>query len=125
MVRTLLIHAVAFDQVDLFQGDFFTRVTGLTTSNISVAMFYNNTVLPWTLVTGSGVADEQVVSGFLYFNELAVSGYYGLRFKPNATGLWRIVVNYTAGVQTVALDYDVMQPYEAMGGLKASLIKPG
>jgi hypothetical protein len=121
-VRVLPINALTFEQVDFLQGDFYTRVTGLDESDLTLVAFINNAPLNWTLVSGNGVSNAQVKTGFFYLNEIS-SGYYGLRFRPNAIGFWRIVVNYPAGVQSIALDYDILQPVDMTGGLKAQFIK--
>lgn len=123
-IRVLPVHAIAIDQVDFQQGDFFTRISGITTAGISVVGFYNNQPLNWTLVSGSGVADEQVVVGKVYFHEFQ-TGYYSFRFRPNTSGYWRFDVRYTAGTQSILLDYDIMDPVTLIAGLKASFVKPG
>jgi len=123
-IRVLPVNTPVIEQVDFFQGDFYTRIGGLTTSNITIQAFYNNQLMSWPTVSGNGVADDQVKSGFVYFNELSVAGFYGIRFRPNVMGFWRIVVNYPVGVQTVALDFDILTPIEMTGGLKAQFVRP-
>lgn len=126
-IRVLPVHTLAIEQVDFFQGDFFTRIAGLTFSDISVDLFVNNVRESWPLITGAGVTDVQVKAGNIYFNEIAGSpGFYSLRFRPNALGFWRIVVNYAAGVQSIALDYDISAKATTSsgdGGLRLSFIR--
>lgn len=122
-IRVHPIHAPIIDQADFFQADFFTRITGLTNASLSLALFLNNVEVAWPLITGTGVSDVQIASGNVYFHELTVAGYYGVRFKPNAIGYWRVVLNYAVGVQSVALDYDVVSPAALPSGLKASFTR--
>lgn len=124
-IRVLSVNNVVLEQVDFLQGDFYTRVHNLTVADLTLVAFFNNVPLVWPLTSGNGIGDAQVKTGFFYFSELSIPGYYGLRFRPNAIGFWRVVVNYPAGVQSIALDYDVLQPIEMTGGLKAQFIKPG
>lgn len=123
-IRVQPTHTVVLDQVDFFQGDFYTRIAGLGTGNVALVAFYGNTPLAWPLVSGVGVTDAQVVAGSVYFHELQ-AGYYGLRFRPNVSGYWRLIFNYAAGTQSVTLDYDILDPITLASGLKASFVKPG
>lgn len=124
-IRVLPTHALAYDQVDYLQGDFFTRIVGLTNANLTLSAFYNNTVLAWTLASGVGVTDAQILPGRVYFHEIT-PGYYSLRFKPNVAGYWRFVFDYPTGTQSITLDYDILDPVTlGSTGLKASFVKPG
>lgn len=122
-IRVLPVNSLSFDQVDFFQTDFFTRVTGLTPGDLTLELFFNNGPVSWTLTSGVGVTDAQVVAGNVYFQELDQPGYYGLRFRPNAVGYWRLVLNYPVGVQGVGLDYDVVLPPAVASGLTASFTR--
>jgi hypothetical protein len=107
--RIRTINTVVLDQADFFQNDGFTRRTGLTVSDISVQVFQNNTLLNWTLLTGVGVNDESVRSGFVYWNEVSgAPGIYSVRFRPSAIGYWRVILTYTAGSQIAATDLDII-----------------
>ena len=49
----------------------------------------------------------------------------GVRFRPNAIGYWRLLINYAVGTQISAQDYDVTPlPPTVDTGLKASFVKP-
>jgi hypothetical protein len=118
------------DQADFFSGDGFRRVPGLTPGDVTCLVFFNNLVQPWALVPGVAVSDAQVQSGRIYWSEIpGASGYYSLRWRPNATGYWRVLVNYPAGLQVIARDYDVVaQGNEGCspgGGVKVSFVGKG
>lgn len=125
-IRVLPIHTVIIDQVDFFQGDFYTRITGLTVSNLALTVFLNNVVQAWPLTSGVGLTDAQVKAGRIYVAELSVPGYYGVRFAPNAIGYWRVSLSYPVGVQQVSLDYDIVVPGPTggTGGLHSTFVKP-
>lgn len=123
-IRVLPLHAVALDQLDFYQGDFFTRIAGITPSNLVLTAFYNNSPLNWPLLSGVGLTDAQIAAGSVYIHEIQ-TGYYGVRFRPNAAGYWRFTFDYAIGTQSVTLDYDILDPIVLASGLKASFIKPG
>ncbi len=122
--RLVQANQVVLDQVDFFQSDGFTRVTGLIPSSLISQLFYNNTLQPWLLLSGIGVVDTQIASGRIYFNEITGSpGFYSVRFRPNALGFWRNLLTYTAGQQISAQDFDVVQGAPAVGSdIHASFI---
>jgi len=126
--RLVQINQVVFDQADFFQSDDFSRVTGITATGgqITSLLFYNNIEQPWPLTDGVGVLDTQVVSGKIYWNEIASeSGFYNVRWRPNNTGFWRLVITFAAGTQILGQDYDVQQsPPITSSGLTASFAKP-
>ena len=128
-VRILPAQVPVVDQVDFFQADFFTRVTGLDYTDVTLEVFFINALLSsWDLASGVSVPDGQVVSGHVYFNEMTPIGYYSVRFRPNAVGFWRVAVSYTIGAQQVALDYDIVPPGSLTNnvgsGISASFFKP-
>jgi hypothetical protein len=124
--REVFVNQVVFDQADYFQSDGYTRVTGLTIADLEIETFFNNQSLNWALVNGATVTDGQVVAGKVYFQEVtAEPGHYSVRWRPNATGFWRILITYPAGQQRLAQDYDVRaEPIRQAGGLKPSFVKP-
>lgn len=126
--RGRLVHAndVVLDQCDFFQLDGYTRVTGLTPNNLTCQLFFQNSLQPWPLESGQGVSDAQVASGKVYWLEVPGSpGIYNVRFRPNAIGYWRLLINYPVGTQISGQDYDVTPlPPTVDQGLKASLVKP-
>jgi len=110
-----------FDLVDIFQNDGITRVTGLPP--LQAQVFLNNVSQPWGTVSGAMVSDAQVVSGTIYWNEVAPgAGLYGVRWRPNAVGFWRLAFTYTPVPQNVTLDYDVIASAPSSGGLQFSFI---
>jgi hypothetical protein len=124
--RLVQINQVVLDQADYFQSDGYTRVTGLTVGDLQGQLFYNNIEQPWPLLDGLGIPDAQVSSGKVYFNEVPGSpGIYSVRFRPNALGYWRYLLNYPVGQQILAQDFDVTpQAVVASSGIKSSFVKP-
>ncbi len=124
--RLVQQNQVVYDQVDFFQSDGFTRVTGLTSTTVVLNAFFENVPQPWQLTNGIPVSDAQVASGYVYFNEVpGAPGYYNIRWRPNAVGYWRLLVTYAPGQQIEAQDYDVVQGVpQVESGLSASFIKP-
>ena len=119
LVRT---NQTVIDQADYFQADGFSRVLGLGVADLTSEIFYNNTLQPWPLSDGTGVTDNQVAAGRVYFSEIASApGYYSLRFRPNNSGYWRLILTYPTGQQILAQDYDVnAETSSSSGGIKAS-----
>jgi hypothetical protein len=124
--RIVQQNQVVYDQVDFFQSDGFTRITGLTYTGVVLNTFFENLAQPWPLADGLTVTDAQVASGYVFFNEVPGSpGYYNVRWRPNAIGFWRLLITYVPGQQIEAQDYDVISSAPAIeGGLSASFIKP-
>lgn len=124
--RLVAPNQVVFDQADFFQNDGFTRVAGLTISNVAVQVYLNNVLQGWTLADGSIVTDAAVVSGKVYFSAIP-GGPYNVRWRPNAQGYWRILLTYAVGAQILAQDYDVTGSVSASPatGLQTSFIRPG
>lgn len=103
--------SVCHSQIDIYTLDGVSRQVGVGVSNVTVKVFYNNSLIAWDLVDGTIVPDSSISSGKVYFNEIPGSpGYYSARFYPNANGYWRIVfgvgmLNYEASV-----DFDIAKP---------------
>ncbi len=118
---------VILDQADFFLGDGFTRVAGISVGQITSKLFLGNVVQAWSLASGLGLTDAQLVAGKVYFNEVPGSpGYYSVRFRPNSVGFWRLSLTWSAGTQTVILDFDVASSVTLVDtGLNASFMKPG
>lgn len=125
--RLVQVNQTVLDQVDFFQPDGFTRVTGLIVGALVSQIFFNNILQPWPLISGLNVTDQQVASGSIYFNEIPGSpGFYNVRFRPNAVGFWRNLLTYPAGTQISAQDFDVVPTAPSFGeGLNASFMNPG
>lgn len=125
--RIVQVNQVVLDQVDFFDGGGFTRVVGVTVTDLISDIFYNNLKQPWPLVSGTGVTDAQVAAGTVYFQQIAGEpGFYSVRFRPNAVGFWRNLLTYTAGQQNSAQDFDVVASSPLLeSGLKSSFIKDG
>lgn len=124
--RTVEINRLVVDQADFFQSDGFTRQAGLTTADVTMQLFFNNSEQPWTFLDGSSILDNQVSSGSVYWSEIPGSGgVYSVRFRPNALGFWRLIISYTAGKQIVAQDYDVVVKADScQPGIRSTFVKP-
>jgi hypothetical protein len=124
--RLVYANQTVDDQADFFQSDGFTRVTGLTVSNLVMQLFFDNVAQPWQFLSGANLTDTQIPSGGVYWLEVPGSpGIYSVRFRPNAVGYWRLLITYTAGQQISGQDYDVNPPPPTVDqGLKASFVKP-
>ena len=124
--RRVYGNQIVFDQADFFQPDEYTRVVGLTVSDLGCELYFNNQLMSWSFVSGVGVPDAQVASGKIYWMEIAGSpGRYSMRWRPSAVGYWRMLITYPAGTQIVGREYDVIPPPNADQGLKTSFLKPG
>lgn len=125
--RLIPTNRVVIDQADILAPDDYTRITGLTVADLTATLFYNNVAQPWTLVSGSTVTDAQVATGTVYFNEITGQpGFYSVRFRPNAVGFWRLVIDYSAGSRLVGLGFDVVPEMPLVAsGLKASFVPMG
>lgn len=106
--RQIQVNQVVFDQVDVFQSDFFNRITGLVPADVTLQVFLNNAPVSWPLVDGSGVTDGQVAAGSIYWTELS-GGPYSIRFFPNVLGHWNLIFSYAPGPgQVINLGFDVI-----------------
>jgi hypothetical protein len=125
--RQVYVNTLVFDQSDFFQTDGFTRVVGLTPSQLVMNLFYNNEAQPWPFVDGTSISDVKATSGSIYWNAIpGAPGFYGVRFRPSAVGYWRLLISYPVGQQILAQDYDVLPASPTIEqGLKPSFVKPG
>lgn len=123
--RQVYTNQTAYDQVDLVEADGVTRIVGVVPGDLGFTLFYNNVVVLWDLVSGSGVTDSMVKSGEAYWNQIpGAAGFYSFRFRPNALGYWRAVFSYADVPQVLALEYDVVaDPKIVPTGLTTSFIK--
>jgi len=122
--RIVRVNQTVIDQADFFQVNGFSRVQGLTFADLTSLMFYDNVPQPWALANGATVSDGQVKAAVIYFHEIpGAPGNYSVRFRPNTSGYWRLILTYTAGQQIVAQDYDVMAEPSQAGGLTASFTR--
>jgi hypothetical protein len=125
--RLVSNNLVVFDQADFFGPDGFTRALGLTPSQLVLEVYHDNDLQAWPLVSGAGITESMVASGHVYFDPLVGDGY-GIRWRPNATGYWRLILSYPAGLQVLAQDYDVGSGTGVVppgGGLKVSFVGAG
>jgi hypothetical protein len=104
----------------------YVRLPGVTVGSLSASLFLNNVLVPWPLLDGSSVPDSALSAGSVLFNEIqGAPGFYSVRFFPDRTGYWRVVVSHPAcGEQ--ALDYDVTPAGSfspAQGGVTATFSK--
>lgn len=125
MGRNVSSGSVVRAQADLvLPAGSVNRVVGLQYSSLSVKVFFNNALLPWPLADGTLTQDSSISAGTVYFNEVqGAPGFYALRFFPDRTGYWRLVLRSDSlGAENV-LEFDVSAPAAAAGGLNASFVK--
>jgi hypothetical protein len=127
--RIIPAGSIAYGQVDIYlPGPGFNRIVGLNASAASLTAFINNAQLTWTLMNGTSIPDSSVSAGFVYFNEiLGSAGYYSVRFFPDRTGFWRIILKFSSIPAEIVLEYQVapaglFEP-QAKGSLIASTTK--
>lgn len=119
--RLIQVNQVVFDQVDIFLSDFFTRITGLTPTDVTLSLMLNNQAVAWPLVDGTAVDNTQVAAGSVYWAELP-NGAYGVRFFPSQLGHWNLSISYssTSPAQIIGIDFDVVNlPLSVDSGLRA------
>lgn len=105
--RSAQVNQVVFDQIDLLSADQYTRIPGVSASNVTLTLFFNNAPVSWPLVEGASVSDGQIVSGSVYWNALPNQAY-GVRFFPKSLGHWNLIIDYPGTSQIISLDYDVV-----------------
>ncbi len=129
MGRLISAGALAYEQLDFFfPVGTSRRFTGISASDLQMWLFVNNQILSWPLVDGSSVVDSSIVSGKVYFNEIAGSpGFYSLRFFPDRVGFFRMAfLNPSISVE-VSKEFDVVPPgvlRPSTGGLIPSTSSP-
>jgi len=113
------------------QADFFlpgggtNRVSGIVVSQLGLSAFAENGLLSWALADGTAVPDSSISAGTVWFNEISgAPGFYSIRFFPDRTGYWRIVLRNAALSVEVAQDFDVVAagPLGPPNGLNASFV---
>lgn len=113
---------LVFEYLDLFDVG-GARVTGVTSGDLQVKLLFGSTDTEWSLVSGVGVADINVVAGKVYCEEFE-AGYYSLRFFPNRVGTWRLLLTWAAGGKTFSYLYDVTPKSEMLSaGLVSTFVK--
>ncbi len=127
MERSIPSGSLIYDQLGFFNPiGSFNRISGLTNSDVSLVLFFNNTVLSWDLLNGTSVQDSSISSGSVYFNEITGNlGYYSVRFFPNRTGNWKLSFKINSPiVYESILSYDIIpQNNVVSSGLNASFSK--
>ena len=106
--------SVVHDQLDIVNSG-GVRVQNVALANLSLILFVNGAVLPWSLVDGDSVPDSSIISDSIYFHQIQ-AGYYEIRFLPDRVGFWRIVV------LVPSLNLEIIREYDV---LAAGALKPG
>jgi hypothetical protein len=128
MDRLVSAGSIVYEQLDFFLPPGSTnRVTGIPAVNVSVRVFANNVLLPWSLIDGLIIPDSSVTSGSVYFNEISSNpGFYSVRIFPDRIGFWRLVfLNSTLSTEIIK-EFDAIPPgvlRPSSGGLNASTSK--
>ena len=116
------------DQIDLYiPAGSINRVFGESYASLQLCIFVDNGLLAWPVSDGTNIADCNISSGTVYFNQIAAApGYYSIRFFPDRIGFWRLVFREPTYAQEMILSYDVTpaRPGLASNELNASFIKP-
>ncbi len=122
--RTVTANQIVFDQADIFQANGLTRITGIDPGGFTFRLHYNGTVKSWALVDGSSITDGQVVSGQVYWSEIgSATGFYSIRWRPDAVGYWHLSFAYAAVAQTSLSEFDVVPAPTSPQGLTVSFTK--
>lgn len=126
MSRALPAACLVRDQLDIFSpANSITRATGVTTSDLSIALFLNNVAVNWPLMNGAAIADAAISAGSIYFNPISgSSGFYSIRFFPDRVGFWRLVVRHSSLSQEIIKEYDIAAAAPSgSGALNATFVK--
>lgn len=98
--------SVVSDQIVLYNPiGSFTRPSGIIYSDLNLSIFANNEDLAWPILDGSSILDSQISSGSLFFNELSVSGFYGIRFLPDRIGIWNLSFIFSNTGEEIIKEY--------------------
>lgn len=120
MGRLVQAGNLVFAQVDIRTAPSAARTRGVVAGNLISTVFSNNGPLSWPIQDGLSVQDSQINSGSIYFNEIVgCPGFYSVRFFPDRTGFWRVVL--TMGSSEFVLDFDV-RSFQAPDELSASFV---
>lgn len=127
--RIIPAGSIAYGQVDIYlPGPGFNRAVGLDASSAVLKAFINNAQLTWTLLNGVSIPDSSITSGSIYFNEILGSpGFYSVRFFPDRTGYWRVLLRFQSIPAEIPLEFQVapaglFEP-QSKGSLTASTTK--
>ena len=128
MGRSISAGVLARDQIDIYNpANSFTRATGILPAGVTLKLFFNNTLVSWSIIDGTSVIDSSIGAGSVYFNEVSGSpGYYNIRFFPDRVGFWRFIFSITVNSTEVIKEYDVVPSSQGnvTGGLNASFVRP-
>ncbi len=130
MGRQVAAGSIAYAQVDFYYpAGSIVRPSGITISNLGLALFLNNARQGWGLQDGTLVQDGSVSAGNIYFNEVVGSnGYYSVRLFPDRIGFWRVILTHPGFKIEQILEFDVLPAGSlsapSQGGLIASFTKP-
>ena len=85
-------------------------------------VFVDGQVLSWSLVDGAFVADSGIGAGLVCFNEVAgAAGFYLVRFFPDRTGFWRIVLQHP-DLGEVVCEFDSLPSTPQSSGMLTSVM---
>jgi hypothetical protein len=112
MGRLIPAGTLAFEQLDFFvPAGTVNRMSGIPASGLQMWLFVNNQILSWPLVDGTATPDSSIVSGSVYFNEIAACpGFYSVRFFPDRVGFFRFVFLSQPYSVELIKEFDVLPP---------------
>lgn len=122
--RQVFHNELVLAQAEFFDSDNYTPLSGLTPSDLTCQVFFDNILQPWSLLLGAGVSDSLVTSGQVFWSEIpAAAGTYSVRFRPSGIGFWRVRLAYPTGEQLLSYEFDVLAKPHVTTGLQTSFIK--
>ena len=118
MARTIAAGRVAFAQSDFFESE--VRKQGVVWSDLQLSLFVDGLPFQWAVADGVPISDTSIGAGSVFFNEVSGAvGFYLVRFFPDRTGFWRIVLRHSAlGVESI-LEFDAIPQVPQTSGLIA------
>jgi hypothetical protein len=119
MTRTVYSGRLLFSQADFFESGY--RKLGIHVSDLNLHLFVNNEPLLWTLTDGFNVQNSSIGSGRVYFDEI-YAGFYNVRFFPDRSGFWRVVLRHTTLNTEFITEFDAVPPAPLTSGLNPSFI---
>lgn len=109
MGRSISAASLVSDQIDLYDPPgSVIRALGVLLADVSVTVFANNVLLPWTIQDGTAVPSSSISAGIIYFNEIVGSpGFYSIRFFPDRIGFWRLIFSVPSITAEVIREFDI------------------
>jgi len=109
IIRQVPASNIVLSQLDFYTPNTINRMADIKSVDFIFKMFVNQTVLNWFLIDGTYIANSDISSGNVYFNEITGAvGYYSVRFFPDRVGFWRLIFNHVPSQSDLVLEFDVL-----------------